>query len=143
MEDYEYGHEPLEEENSYDMEDVALNHELDNMVFDTEYTTKNMASSLFTASEMVGHNNKILREAVGVAQQLVGNTENLANDLIPFEVGSEAYVECNNYLQNLKQVSKVHVSQSKSLGEEATTYRDIDRLINSVGTAEDYSKVVF
>ena len=92
---------------------------------------------------MVGHNNPELREAVGYAQQLIGNTEDLADNLRPFEVDETAYDEANSYLQMLKDKSKVCLAQSKMMkSDEVTKYRDIDRLINGVGLAESYKRLV-
>ena len=131
-------------ETSYSLEEVAEEHEAENWAYGEDHTADTLASSLFTASEMVGHNNAKLREAVGFAQQLVGNTENLADNLKPFEVGEASYDEANLYLQQLKDTSKVCLAQAKMLkSDEVTTYRDIDRLVSSVGLADDYNKMVF
>ena len=128
----------------YRLEEVAEEHEAEHFQLDEDYDTFSLASSLFTASEMVGHNNPELREAVGYAQQIVGNTENIADNLKPFEVNEVAYAEANLYLQKLKDISKVSLAQSKMIkSDEAIKYRDIDRLINGVGLAESYKNMKF
>jgi len=133
-----------ENHESYSLDDVAETFSAENYTHDTEHTAHTLASSLFTASEILGHNNKKLVEAVGVAQQLVGSKDSLTERLRPFEVSDGAIKEGNEYLQMLKETSKVCLAQSKQMkSDEVTKFRDISRLIESVGTAEDYSKVVF
>jgi len=139
---YENQEEPTD--TSYSMEDVAENFEAENFAYEPNHSADKLAKSLFTASQATGHNNKALRDAVGVAQQLVGNTENLTDNLRPFEVSDEAMVEANRYIQMLKETSKVCMSQAKTAkADNVGVFKDIDKLVNSVGIAEDYSKMVF
>ena len=133
-----------ENHESYSLDDVAEEHSANNFVADTEHTTLTLASSLFTCSEMLGHNNKNLVKAVATAQQIIGDTSDLTDKLRPFEVSDTAVNEANAYLQMLKNTSKVCTAQAKMMkSDNQTVFRDIERLVNDVGTAEDYNKMVF
>ena len=132
----------IDNNTSYNLEEIAEKHEAENFVGTEDNTAFTLAASLYTASEMVGHNNKELRKAVKIAQQLVGDTTDI--ELKPFDVDSSAYDEGTTYLEKVKQASKVSLAQSKMMkSDEATKYRDIDRLINNVGLAESYKDMRF
>ncbi len=123
--------------------EYGINPDTNETVDRPDHDAGTLAASLYTASELMGHNNKSLVEAVGLAQSLSGNTEDISENLKPFEINEANVEEANNYIDKLRKTSKVCLAQSKQLGEDVESYKSIDRLINSIGTAEDYSAMVF
>ena len=127
----------------YSLEEKALDFELDNPIYGTEHNALELAGSLYNLSEMLGHNDKNLKEAVGYAQQFVGNEQNISEELRAFEVDSSSVEEATNYLQMIKDKSKICLSQAKVLkDDDLEKFKHIDRLINSV-SAINYKEVTF
>ena len=125
-------------DNNYDMNTIAEDSKL-NESFETTHTADTLAMSLYTASEILGHNNKSLRTAVGNAQMAIGNTDNLSAELKPFEVDDTAVQRGTEYLQMLQNTSKLCLAESKVTKDtNIDKFKAVNRLIQEV-TAEDYS----
>ena len=123
----------------YNEDEVADAFEAMNFVGDTDNSAFELASSVYTASHILGHNNKQLREAVLVAQQLVGDTMEI--DLTADKSVDVDEARANRYIQQVRDKSKVALSQAKLMNKDVDTFKKIDKLLNSI-SGTDYKRLV-